>query len=259
MKVSDSMKNNKSREEIRIKVKILRNMYFNGLLGGEVMPEDSNPKLPKNSPMNYLYFTLPMALNYQRNSYTLWVSALDTYLDPETNLVFDPNKIGNISHDQLKELLLKHKLGLQPIKHTSTWLTLSHTIAQFFDGDIRNLFVLCEWDIPKILNYVQVTNKKHFPYLSGPKICNYWLYVINNYTDAKLTGRESLSIAPDTHVIQATARLGLIDETQIHDNNIQNTVNNIWKDVLLGTELSLIDLHTPLWLWSRNGFKELVG
>lgn len=36
------------------------------------MPEDANPNLEKNSLENYLYFTLPMALNYQRNSYTLW-------------------------------------------------------------------------------------------------------------------------------------------------------------------------------------------
>lgn len=45
-------------------------MYKNGYLGGEVMPEDANPNLRKDSLENYLYFTLPMALNYQRNSYT---------------------------------------------------------------------------------------------------------------------------------------------------------------------------------------------
>ncbi len=46
-------------------------MYKRGELGGEIMPEDSNPHLNKDSLENYLYFTLPMALNYQRNSYTL--------------------------------------------------------------------------------------------------------------------------------------------------------------------------------------------
>ena len=44
-------------------------MYKNGELGGEVMPEDANPHFEKSSLENYLYFTLPMALNYQRNSY----------------------------------------------------------------------------------------------------------------------------------------------------------------------------------------------
>lgn len=36
------------------------------------MPEDENPALDKSSKENYLYFTLPMALNDQRNSYMLW-------------------------------------------------------------------------------------------------------------------------------------------------------------------------------------------
>ena len=65
-------------------------MYHQGELGGEIMQEDANPKLKKSSLKNYLYFTLPMALNYQRNSYTLWESALKTYQDKETQFVFDP-------------------------------------------------------------------------------------------------------------------------------------------------------------------------
>lgn len=36
------------------------------------MSEDANPHLEKSSLENYLYVTLPIALNYQRNSYTLW-------------------------------------------------------------------------------------------------------------------------------------------------------------------------------------------
>ena len=46
----------------------------------EVMPEDANPGLKKNSLENYLYFTLPMALNYQRNSYTLWQALYNTFM-----------------------------------------------------------------------------------------------------------------------------------------------------------------------------------
>lgn len=46
------------------KVNKLVNMHQNGLLGGEVMPEDSNPHFSKESKENYNYFTLPMALNY---------------------------------------------------------------------------------------------------------------------------------------------------------------------------------------------------
>ena len=73
--------------EILKKVEVFRLMWQKGLLGGEIMPEDENPNLEKNSLENYLYFTLPMALNYQRNSYILWASANKTYKDKETNFI----------------------------------------------------------------------------------------------------------------------------------------------------------------------------
>jgi hypothetical protein len=40
---------------------------------------------------SYIYFTLPMAWNYQRNSYTLWESANKAYADNETNCVLTQN------------------------------------------------------------------------------------------------------------------------------------------------------------------------
>lgn len=43
------------------------------------MPEDANPHLDMSSKEFYFYFTLSMALNYQRNSYKLLESALNTY------------------------------------------------------------------------------------------------------------------------------------------------------------------------------------
>ena len=75
--------------EILKNVDKLVEMYKKGLLGGEVMPEDSNPHLSKQSIENYNYYTLPMALNYQRNSYKLWESANQTWNDKETNFIFD--------------------------------------------------------------------------------------------------------------------------------------------------------------------------
>jgi hypothetical protein len=81
MKRSETMKVDHSNyKDTLYKVKLLREMHLVGILGGAVMPEDANPDLPKDSALNYLYFTLPMALNYQRNSYTLWVSALRSHI-----------------------------------------------------------------------------------------------------------------------------------------------------------------------------------
>ena len=72
------------KEAILKNVEQLLQLYHNGALGGETMPEDANPELGSGSRENYLYFTLPMALNYQRNSYKLWEAAKATYLDAET-------------------------------------------------------------------------------------------------------------------------------------------------------------------------------
>jgi len=160
-------------QDILSKVRKLRTMYLTGLLGGEIMPEDANPLLPSDSAANYLYFTLPMALNYQRNSYTLWKSALKAYEDPETHGIFDPHFIVKHNDNRIRELLLKHKVALQPNKHCDTWKRLCQTIYKDFDGDIRNLFILCKWDVPTILEYIQRNHKRDFPYLCGPKICNY--------------------------------------------------------------------------------------
>ena len=77
-----------NKEETLKNVRKLYALYQNGDLGGEVMPEDANPHFEKESLENYLYFTLPMALNYQRNSYTLWKSALMTYENAETRFIF---------------------------------------------------------------------------------------------------------------------------------------------------------------------------
>ena len=52
------------------------------------MPEDENPGLEKSSTQNYMYFTLPMVLNYQRNSYVLWECANRMYKDENAKKSF---------------------------------------------------------------------------------------------------------------------------------------------------------------------------
>lgn len=238
-------------------VQKLINMHKNGELGGEVMPEDAKPSLDKDSLENYLYFTLPMALNYQRNSYTLWESALNTYNDKDTRFVFNPKLCLEKSFEEVQKALTKYKVALQKQKQTEIWLKLCNTFVNRFDGDIRKLFNENENDVNQIRNYIQIENKKEFPYLSGTKICNYWLYVIYQYTDRKYKNIEDLTVAPDTHVCKATHKLGLINDEEFNSSNVQLVVIDRWKELFKNTEYKPIDIHTPLWLWSRNGFKEI--
>ena len=90
---------------------------------------------------------------------------------------------------------------------------LCETIENDFAGDIRRLFSDNAYSIKKIKEY-NARNKKKFPYLGGNKICNYWLYVMEQYTDVTFLDRENITVAPDTHVIQASERLGTISSKE---------------------------------------------
>ena len=245
------------RKEFLQKIERLLALYQSGALGGDVMPEDANPHLDKASAENYLYFTLPMALNYQRSSYALWESALKTWQDPKTCFVFDPAACLERDFEDVQVALTKYKVALQKQKQTEIWLSLCKTFVEFFDGDIRRLFDLLENDVDRIRDFMQVEYKKRFPYLSGTKLCNYWLYVIRQYTDRTYQNPEALTVAPDSHVCKATYQLGLITESELQSSNVQKTVIDRWQTVLQGTPYSPIDVHTPLWLWSRSGFLSL--
>lgn len=241
------------KEQALTNIRNLYAMWKNGKLGGEFMPEDSNPHLDKSKDINYIYFTLPMSLNYQRNSYALWKSALQTFNDPSTKYLFQPNLVVQYPRERIQRDLLKYKLALQPNKHTDIWITICNTIVYHLDGSIKNLFNKCNYSVVNILNEIQVKNKKGYPYLSGKKIANYWLYVMINYTDLVLIDRYHISVAPDTHVIQASQKLGLIDAS-LSGNAAQKAAEDSWKEILRDTEFSPIDIHTPMWLWSRGNF-----
>jgi len=69
-----------------------------------------------------------MALNYQRNSYTLRESVLKTYLDLDTKDIFDIEKSSEMREDKLRRKLLKYKIALQPNKHIQTWQRIAKTV-----------------------------------------------------------------------------------------------------------------------------------
>lgn len=244
---------NYNKKEILHKIDLLMELYSAGQLGGELMPEDENPNLIKNSLDNYTYFTLPMALNYQRNSYTLWECANKTYKDTDTHDVFSTSEVAKMDIDVLKRKLLKHKVALQPNKQPVIWQTICVSINELLSGDIRNLFINNNFSVLKIKQFI-LQNKKAFPYLSGNKILNYWLYIIQNYTGLEFVDRENITIAPDTHVIQASLKLGIITSEESQKSHVQSLVANRWSELLLETKYQPIDLHTPLWLWSRKKF-----
>lgn len=272
-----AQKISRTQSEIVSAVMKLRQYYKAGLLGGERMPEASNPGLEVSSRDNFHYFTLPMSLNYRRSSYQLWQGALATYQDPETRFVFMPELVVKVSDIDLRGALRKHKVALLPVQHTRTWKTICETLVEYYDADIRNLFHSSDNDVILVLEEIQKKRKKHFPHLSGIKIANYWLYVILQYAEPNLKNKRALSIAPDTHVMKASIVLGLVDEMEDRgklaplvaaawaelfseptSHSARSKVVQAWRDLIVTENLCPIDMHYPLWLWSRNNFKPPV-
>lgn len=235
------------------KCRLLIRAYENGKLGQTKMPEDSHPASFRNNEEKLCYFTLPMALNYQRNSYKLWEAALLTHKDSQTRAVFNVKKSAEISTDELRVLLIEYKLALQPNKHIATWQTISRTILNEF-GSLSNLISKSDKDFLKLQKTIQKDLKKGFPYLSGPKIFNYWNFILWRYGGVDLKHRELIEIAPDTHVIQCSVKLGVINSKEANKLS-RERISEKWRHALAGSGIDPIEMHSPLWFWSHNGFK----
>lgn len=242
-----------SKDEVLRIVRALILMHEAGDLGGEKMPEDVHPDIPPDSKELAHYFTLGMALNYQRNSYSLWRSCTAAWTDETRRWIFDPQEAATRSIDDLREALVLHRVALQPNNHVKIWRTISQTLAATYGGDVRKLFEENDCRISLIKDAIS-REKKGFPYLAGTKICNYWLYVMLSYTQLGLTEKSALNVAPDTHVINASAILGVITDEEKERPDARDMVADRWKELLSDTGLDPIDIHTPLWLWSRAGF-----
>ena len=241
------------RAVIREKCEKLLVAYKDGKLGQTVMPEDANPGFGSDQTEERLaYFTLPMALNYQRDSYALWEAARKTYDDPETKFVFDIRDAHTRTEDDVRAALTKHKLALQPNKHVHTWRTIAATVDEQW-GSFASFIDASGNDFLRLKQLVQFDHKKGFPYLSGPKIFNYWAFIISTYGTVPLRNRDYIDIAPDTHITQCSVILRVITpEEAVRLSREQ--ISARWRELLTGSGIDPIDMHPPFWFWSRNGF-----
>ncbi len=245
---------NMNKDEIVKKCRILLRAYQDGNLGYMKMPEDSSPPFSeKDKELQLFYFTLPMSLNYQRDSYKLWESVLKTFNDNKTRKVFNIQFSAQTSEDELREILTKYKIALQPNKHISTWKKISETIYKNWGG-VENLIKNADYDFLKLKELIQVKFKKGFPYLSGPKIFNYWSFIIQEYGGIKLKNSDFIEIAPDTHVTKCSILLDVISEDE-KETLTKEKISERWRTILKGSGITPIQMHPPLWFWSRNNFK----
>jgi hypothetical protein len=239
----------------------LHALWRAGRLGGEQMPEDVHPRIGRSSDELAAYFTLGMSLNYQRDSYALWRACTAAFEDPSTAWVFQPLAVAAASPEPLAEALLRHRVALQPRRHPDIWRRNALGLCDHAKGRVRLLFERCAYDLGEVREFV-VRHRADFPYLCGPKISSYWLYVMSSYLDWPNHNRQALTVAPDRHVIAGSLRMGLISESEGDGARQALVVADRWKEVLSGSGISQIDIHTPLWLWGRAKFpslEELAG
>lgn len=237
---------------LRKRVEELYDLFQNGAIP-TLEKHEVNPDLDPSSRLHYIYFTLPVCLNFQRSSPAMWAAALKTFEDPSTNYLFYPEKVVESSREKIQLDLLKHRLGLQLNKHTDIWIKISTTLNKLFKNDPREVIKAGNNDVEQILTIIQETNKDDFPYLRGPKLSNYWLFILDHFTDVKLKNKDKLSIIPDTHIIKSTFHLGLVKE-----NAKIPEIERVWVTLLKNSHLSPVDMHSVLWNWSRNNFEPNV-
>lgn len=238
--------------ELQEKCHRLLNAYNSGDLGDTTFPEEQHPIFLNNED-RLMYFTLPMALNYRRSSSQLWKAATATFNDPDTYKVYVISEIVKMSEIELTRLLLKHKLALLPRANTKIWITIARTVSKNW-GLLSNLFCTVNTDFSILREIVTRIYKPDFPYLSGPKIFNYWNLVLMKYCNITYTDKHIIDVAPDVHVRKSSVRIGLI--TNRESQHLSTMVlSELWRKVLKGTVICPIDMHPPLWFWSKNGFK----
>ena len=107
------------------------------------------------------------------------------------------------------------------------WIKISETLAKYYSGDPREVLKEAKYNVIEILENLQNVKKSLFPYLGGKKLSNYWLFILNKFTDVKLKNIAMLSVIPDTHVLQSTVKLGL------HNGAVTAEIaDKLWRDLL---------------------------
>jgi hypothetical protein len=234
------------------KVKLLLEYYEQGLIP-TLAQHEVNPGLPSGSRENYLYFMLPVCINFQRNSPAMWAAALKTYEYEATRYLFFPELLVDVDEATIRADLVKYGLALQPNKHVLIWITIARTLHEFYNNDPRKVIAEASSDAGELIRLLQITHRKRFPYLSGPKLSNYWPFILSHYTDVHFKHPEEISIIPDTHVLQSSAQLGLAPA-----GSTPLQVEAAWKALLKGSGINPSQVHPVLWNWSRNKFQPAV-
>jgi hypothetical protein len=244
------------------------------------MPEDILPKgVQKGSLEHILFITLTVSIDYQRDAEVLWASSRQTYEDPESLYLFNPQILHEAPFSKIVRDMQKYKLSKKPQQDAKIWHTVGVTFFKKWQGAPRNFLASCNWDAPLILTRLKVDshleNGKRvldFPFLRGDKIGPLWLRMlrdnagliqINNMDEIPMPigirNLDKIPIPVDIHVARATLSLGVVrGQYKGPIDSLYETIRQAWFESVKGLNVDgrlmiALDVDEPLWHLSRYG------
>ena len=235
-----------------------------GIFNHTIMPEDILPEgMTKGSLEHLIFITLTVALDYQRDSDTLWENSRATYNDPETQYLFSFSSVLTQTQDKIMQDMKKHHLSQRYTNDADAWIKLSNSFSQYWNGNPLDFIEDCHWNGKTILERLKLDKhqgSRDFPYLSGDKIGPLWVRMIrDNVGIEKINNLNKIPIPVDIHIARATFTLGVIHGTfngPLSDSFPE--IREAWRKGVMGLnsidrEMIALDVDEPVWMLSKYG------
>lgn len=210
------------------------------------------PHLRINSRDSLLYVTLPGVFATKKNRPAVRTSTLKTRTDTTTRFLFYPEQVVARSYEDVTLALQRYEITSSfegtVTKAVDTRRTLSHTFHFVSKDDPRVLLKDQSYDVLQIEKFFS-EYKQAFPHLATKRTIHYRLYLIQLHTNIDLLNKESIEILPDSDVIEASVRLGVVDAKAKAQH-----VHQARSEILKETPLSAIDMHPVLKSRKNNGY-----
>lgn len=210
------------------------------------MPEDILPKgLVQNSPEYRIFLTLVVAIDYNRDADKLWATARRAHERQETRYLFNPNDLLRRPSHEVEHDLRQSGLWAGPADF-QTWITLSRSFQERFNGDPLNLLKACDMEGPRILQYLR-SHGREFPYLKGQKIGPLWLRMLRDNAGISLEKLEDIPIPVDIHVLRSTLCLGVMTgDYEGPIDSLKEPITEIWKTAVKNLVVTDAKDHRPV-------------
>jgi hypothetical protein len=91
------------------------------------------------------------------------------------------NEASRRSPQDLQQDLLRYKVALQPNRHPQIWRRVADGFCRHSNASVLRMFETHDFNLVAVREFI-TGHKADFPYLCGPKIVNYWLYVLSSLT-----------------------------------------------------------------------------